>query len=84
MERALVLEIPEQVYSSLLKTAEQTGRSPEEVATQWLLETASTLADDPLERFIGFFNSTIPDWADAHDRYLGKTIQATLLENTDD
>jgi len=29
---------------------------------------------DPLEKFIGAFNSNIPDWADEHDKYLGQSF----------
>jgi len=71
MEHTLTLEIPEQTYASLLKTAKRKGRSPEDLAAQWIVEATRTLADDPIEQFIGLFSSSVPDWADAHDRYLG-------------
>jgi hypothetical protein len=73
MTHALILEIPEEVYDPLLKKATQIGQTPEELAVQWLVTVAQQLVDDPLEKFIGIFNSDIPDWADEHDRYIGQT-----------
>ena len=74
MEHALQLEVPEDVYESLLRSAKQTGQAPEVVAVQWLTTASRGLVDDPLEQFIGAFPSDIPDWADEHDKYLGQAI----------
>jgi predicted RNase H-like HicB family nuclease len=34
--------------------------------------------DDPFEKFIGAFNSGVPDWADNHDKYLGEELAKDL------
>jgi len=36
MGHTLTLDIPEDVYQSLIQKAEQTGQQPEVVAVQWL------------------------------------------------
>ena len=68
----LTLEVPEDVYESLLKTAEQTGQRPETLAVQWLAQATKQEADDPIEQFIGAINSQGSDWAVHHDEYLGR------------
>jgi len=74
----LVLEVPEDVYEPLMKTAKQIGQPPEALAIQWLANAARNLAVDPLERFIGAFSSNVSDWADEHDKYIGKSIMETM------
>jgi len=74
MGYSLTLELPENVYQSLKKTATQTGQQPETLAVQWLKKITQQQEIDPLEKFIGAFNSNIPDWADEHDKYLGQSL----------
>ena len=78
MGHTLTLEVPDEVYNPLLKTAEQTGQKLEELAIQWLATVVETFSDDPLEEFIGAFKSDIPDWADRHDKYLGQSYAEGL------
>lgn len=74
MDRILTLEVPEGMYEPLARMAEQMGRSPEEIAREWLLTAIRAAAEDPLESFIGAFRSDVPDWADQHDKYLAQTM----------
>lgn len=74
MEHSLTLKLPENVYQSLLKTATQTEQQPETIAVQWLKKITQQQETDPLEKFIGAFNSNIPDWADEHDKYIGQSL----------
>ncbi|HLF28629.1 MAG TPA: hypothetical protein VJG32_20035 [Anaerolineae bacterium] len=83
MERTLILEVPEDVYRPLEKTAKQTGRTPEEQAVEWLATAAQSAADDPVEKFIGAFHSNVSDWADQHDKYLGQTLMEKRREEDD-
>lgn len=69
MQHTLVIEVPEDVYEPLEKTADQTGKTPEEIAAGWLA-IAAQRPPDPLEKFIGELKGTVPDWADRHDSYL--------------
>ena len=70
MGHTLTLDVPEEVYQSLLRQAEQTGQPPEAVAVQLLATATQHQVDDPLEQFIGAFRSDGVDWADQHDVYL--------------
>jgi hypothetical protein len=38
------------------------------------LETILDEPDDPFEQFIGAFSSTVPNWADRHDEYIGRSL----------
>lgn len=72
MAHTLQLDVPDDIYESLVKLGEQTGQRPESVALEQLITATQHLADDPLEHFIGAFPSDIPDWADQHDKYIGQ------------
>ncbi len=71
MSHSLHIEIPDRIFEILSRTASQIGKPPEAVASQWLVAAVQQLADDPLEPFIGAFDSRGSDWIDQHDRYLG-------------
>jgi hypothetical protein len=77
MSHTLTLEVPEDVYESLLQAAKQTGQSPEILAVQWLAQVPQKTTDDPLEQFIGAFNSHGSDWIEKHDEYLGDAAMRT-------
>jgi hypothetical protein len=81
MSHVLQLELPEEIYKPLAKNAKQKGRSPEEIAIEYLKSILSRLEDDPIEKFIGAFHSDIPDWADQHDKYLGQTLMEAMNQN---
>ncbi|MCS6843232.1 MAG: hypothetical protein NZ528_02760 [Caldilineales bacterium] len=84
MDYTLTLKVPQGAYEPLVKIAEQTGRSPEEIAREWLLSAIRTAVEDPLENFIGALRSDIPDWADQHDTYLGQALIAETRSTTDE
>lgn len=74
MRYALVLEIPEEIYQPFVKTAQQSGYTPEELATDWLVASIRQRLQDPLERLIGSFRSNVIDWVDQHDFYLSQAL----------
>ncbi len=78
MSHILKLELPEDIYKPLEKNARREGRSPEEIAIEYLKSILLKLEDDPIEKFIGAVHSNIPDWADEHDKYLGKTLMEEM------
>jgi hypothetical protein len=75
MGHKLVLDVPEKVYGPLVKTAQQTGATPEQLAVEWLLAASWHAAHDPVEDFIGAFRSSVPGWADQHDKYIGQALK---------
>jgi hypothetical protein len=71
MGHTMTLNVPESVYRSLEKRAEEAGQGLEALVVQLLASAARPGADDPVEAFIGAFSSQGSDWADQHDAYLG-------------
>lgn len=62
MIHAISIEIPETVYSLLVKKAEEIGRQPEAPAAEWLAAAAErTSQADPIEPFIGTFDTGVQD-----------------------
>jgi hypothetical protein len=53
MSHTLTIEVPDNIYEPLRKTALQNGQSPEALVTQWISIAVQHLKDDPLEQFIG-------------------------------
>ncbi len=80
MGNTLVLDVPADLYEPLAQTAAETGQTPEQLAIAWLTASLRHAADDPVEDFIGAFDSEVSDWADRHDKYLG----LALLEEKQD
>ncbi len=78
MSRTLTLDLPEGVYRSLIQKAGEAGQPPEVLAVQLLTTATHPEAGDPLEEFIGAFDSQGIDWADQHDAHLGSTIKETM------
>ncbi len=78
MEHTMTLNVPESVYRSLIRKAEQSGQPPEALALDLLASAVQPEASDPLEAFIGAFDSGGSDWADRHDAYLGSALQQKM------
>lgn len=75
MEHVLTLSIPDQIYKKLVRSANKMGQKPEELAVEWLaVFTQEKIESDPIEKFIGFLKSDVPDWVENHDKYFGQTI----------
>ncbi len=78
MAHTLLLEVPEDVYESLLETAREEGQSPEILAVQWLADRVHGNEIDPLAKWIGALDTGVVGWADEHDRYIGEAIYASM------
>ena len=78
MTHSLVLEVPESIYQSLVSEAEVEGRTVEEVALERLTVKKPQSAVDPLDEFVGAFDSGGMDWADNHDKYLGESLMREM------
>ena len=74
MERTITLVVPEEIYTPLVETAAQEGLAPEALAVEWLSVGMNQFLHDPLEEFIGALSSDVPDWAERHDEYIGKSV----------
>ena len=73
MSHTFELKLPDSIHESLIKKAKSSGLSPEELITELIKAAVEDDNKDPLEDFIGAFNSGGSDWADEHDRYIGKS-----------
>lgn len=75
MTQQVLLNIPDQLYQTLLQIAQKRGESLENLAIECLNEFENKSEEiDPLEQFIGAFNSNNLDWVENHDYYIGKSI----------
>ena len=54
MTHAITLDLPEEVYEPLKRTAKDNGQSPEDLAVKWLTTVVQRLSDDPLEQLYKF------------------------------
>ena len=61
MTHSLTLEIPEKTYRSLVERASKNGKQIEEIAVEKLALPSPEDIPDPLDKFIGYINSGIPD-----------------------
>jgi hypothetical protein len=82
MERTLTLEVPEEVYESLRRRAEEAGQPPESLAIELLAAATGNLGGDPLEELIGAFDGGGSEWADRHDAHLGARLHLVSSMNT--
>ena len=87
MNRTIQIELPEDVYTSLVEAAKKAGQQPEAVAAQWLADAIHRLngnrPDDPFAQFIG----SIPTdkWANRHDELFGEHIlEEMVAKDVDD
>ena len=60
------------------------GDPVEQLAVELLAAVARPVADDPVENFIGALHSDVPDWADAHDKYIGESLRLEMQEGDKD
>ena len=67
MDHTMTLNVPEELYRSLVQRAEEAGQELESLAVQILKTATEPGTDDPLEAFIGAFSSQGSDWADRHN-----------------
>ena len=81
MERSLTITLSDEIYEPLTKTAKESGKTPEQLAVEWLALAIHYALNDPVEEFIGAFHSQAPDWADEHDKYLGQALMKDMRDN---
>ncbi len=74
MAHSVTLNIPDNLYYSLLEISNKTGKKTDELMIEYLQAMIVNKEDDPLEEFIGAVNSNISDWTENHDIYLGKSL----------
>jgi hypothetical protein len=83
MAHTITLKIPDDAYQGLLKTAQEAGRTPEELAGEWLAARMKRLSEDPLLKLAGAFDWPA-DLGERHDEYIGEGLKRKLLGGNDD
>lgn len=78
MTHTIVVDVPEQVYQPLEIMAKNAGITTQELALRCLTAYSGEGLADPLEPFIGAIQSSVPDLAEHHDRYLGLKLAEDL------
>ena len=71
-----MVEIPEETYDELVRSASQKGQPPERMAAEILADTLT----DPVMKLAGCLSMPFSDIGERHDEYIG----AGLLEQSDD
>lgn len=74
MTHTLVLDLPDEVFESVAKKADQEGTTPERLVADWLASTTQLSDDDPLLKLAGCFESGLGDVGARHDEYLGEAL----------
>lgn len=77
MSHTLVLEIPEEAYEELVRSATRNGQQPEAVAAEILADSLT----DPVMKLAGCLSMPFDDIAERHDEYIGHGLKP--LSNTD-
>lgn len=84
MDHTLKLEVPDELYQRLVKSAHQAGRLPEQLAADLLRASGENLsAEDPLLLLAGSFESGVRDVSEGHDHYLGQCLMQELSPGGD-
>lgn len=78
MTHSLVLEVPEVVYRTLAEKASKNGKEIEEIAIEKLAVPSPEDIPDPLDKFIGYINSGVPDLGLNHDKYIGEQLKREM------
>jgi hypothetical protein len=75
MNNTVPLQVPEGLYQLLTRSAQKTGKTPEELALQWLVAGVQNMTDDPIEEFIGAFRSDVLDRCDQGKLVIEKCLK---------
>ena len=84
MSHPLSIDLPEDVFSNLSKLAHEQGRTPEAVAQELISRGVQQPESDPFLKWIGAFESDVPDAAERHDPYLGEALYKELKGQSGD
>lgn len=69
----LILNIPDNLYQKLIQKAKNQGETLEDITLNYLTQMTIETKEDPLDKFIGAFDSNNSDWLENHDYYLGSS-----------
>jgi hypothetical protein len=79
----LTIDVPDDVFANLSKLALQQGKPPEVLAQELVSKAIEELEEDPLLKWIGAFESNVPDAAERHDHYIGQALYRELCGDSE-
>ena len=82
MSHSLTIDVSEDVFSNLSRLALQEGKTPETLARDLISRMIQTQESDPLLKWIGAFQSDVPDAAERHDHYIGEALYKELKSDS--
>ena len=74
MAATLTIQVPDQLFQQLERESREQGKTPQALAVEYLARGLSSPGDDRLLRWVGAFESSVPDAAERHHEYLGKSL----------
>ncbi len=74
MSQTLQVEISDEAYLHLSRLAQNEGKTPAELGAEIVNRNIAHLLHDPLDEFIGKFNSGVSDAAENHDFHIGEAL----------
>jgi hypothetical protein len=84
MTHEITLEVPDEIYQPLLKRAQEQGQTIETVARECLAASVNVAPGSLLGRWIGAFESDVPDAAERHHEYLGQALHEEMQGRSGD
>jgi hypothetical protein len=85
MSHQLTVEVADDVYQPLLEQAQAVGQSPEALASKLIASgVVRTKAGASIRKWIGAFESDVPDAAERHDYYIGQALFEELKGRRDE
>lgn len=78
MAATLTIEVSDELFQQLEHQAREKGKAPETLAAEYLASLLSSSRQDRLLRWVGAFESSVPDAAERHDDYLGQALYEEL------
>ena len=78
MSHTIQLHLPDDVYATLQRQAEQEGKTVEDFVAEHLSAGTQSVADDPLLQLAGALDSDLGDIAERHDDYIGQRLSKGL------
>ncbi len=83
MSQTLQVEISDEAYLHLSRLARNEGKTPAELSAEIVNRNVAHLLHDPLDEFIGKFNSGVSDAAENHDCYIGEALSKEMRGQED-
>jgi hypothetical protein len=83
MSHPPTIDVPDSVFLNFSRLALEQGKPPEDLARELVSKAIQELEEDPLLKWIGAFESNVPDVAERHDDFIGQALYRELRGDPD-